>query len=125
MMQLQRKNTHHKPWTHKCPRVSVKLSTCMRTLAGKNQNKRHSATKMCVRPLATEKQMTSDSAPAAKRAEKLRKRKNKILRFANAKQHEINEKVNKTISGKNQSQTKTKNHSTKFTKDPKEAKTNE
>ena len=116
MMQLQRKNTHHKPWTHKCPRVSVKLSTCMRTLAGKNHNKRHSATKTCVRPLATEKQITSVSAPTAKRAEKLRKRVNKILRFANAKHHEVSEKVNKTISGRNQNQTKTKKHSAKFTK---------
>ena len=118
MMQLQRKHTHHKPWAHMCPGVSVKIATSMRTLAGKNQNTRRSATKTCKRPLATGKQKTPVSAPAAKRAEKLRKCENKKLRYASAKQHEIGEKVNKTISGKNQSQSKTKNPSAKFTKVP-------
>ena len=98
-MNLQRKQTHHKPWAQKCPGVSKKSKMNERPLAGAKQNTQRSATKTNKRPLAAIKQTKPLSAPADKRAEKLRK-----LRHCCARPHLLSKEVNKVISGTKLSQ---------------------
>ena len=103
-MNLQRKQTHHKPWAQKCPGVSKQSKMNERPLAGAKQNTQRSATKTIKRPLAAIKQTKPLTAPADKRAEKLRKLKNKKLRHYCARPQMLSREVNKVISGTNQSQ---------------------
>ena len=70
-----------------------------RPLAGAKQNTQRSTTKTIRRPLAAIKQTKPLSAPADKRAEKLRK-----LRHCCARPHLLSKEVNKVISGTKLSQ---------------------
>ena len=108
-MNLQRKQTHHKqtyhkPWAHRCPGVLKKSKMNERPLAGAKQNTQRSTTKTIRRPLAAIKQTEPLSAPADKRAEKLRKLKNKKLRHCCVRPQMLSRKVNKVISGTKLSQ---------------------
>ena len=115
-MNLQRKQTYHKPWAQRCPGVSEKSKRNKRPLAVAKQSTQRSATKTIKRPLAARKQTKPLSAPADKRAEKLRKLKNKELRHGCAMHRMVSRKVNKVISGTKQNQSETRIPRVKNTK---------